>query len=133
MNTDLISIEKIRELIHSGEISDPLIFLESVMNGQDPRCLSEIYILVCEINDLTGGQVSGTDWADICDLVYKKYKYQSVSLSESTSAAKTLSEYLYAKRKHVDINGADDKGKNSSPPLTEEEIKLFKEKFNEFC
>jgi len=37
-----ITIEDLRALIHKGEVKDPLVFLESIMSGQDPRRLSSI-------------------------------------------------------------------------------------------
>lgn len=126
-----ITVEELRSLIHTGEAKDPLVFLESVMNGQDPRRLSDIYKLVLEIQDFSDGNPSPEDWAEIVDLVISNYKYYTVSMGESTNAAKTLAEYLHAKRKNVEISGGGSSGSVSATPLTEEEIELFKEKFND--
>lgn len=127
-----ISISELRDLINKGEAKDPLIFLESIMNGQDPRRLSSIYELVMEIDNFTGGDISKSDWNEIVDHVTSRYKYHTVSMRESLTASKTLAEYLHAKRKQIEVSSlANDNGDGSNQPLTEEEIELFKEKFND--
>lgn len=125
------SVEALRELINKGEAQDPLIFLESVMNGQDPRRLSSIYELIVEIDSFSDGEISKADWCEIVDHVYQRYKYHTVSMSESMSAAKTIAEYMHAKRKQVETLGADSVSDPANHPLTADEIELFKEKFNE--
>lgn len=131
MSNRPVTVEELRSLINKGEAKDPLIFLEAVMNGQDPRRLSDIYKLVLEVQDFTDGNPSSEDWAEIVDIVIQRYKYYTVSLGESTNAAKTLSEYLHPKRKNVEISGGASSGSVNNDPLTEEEIELFKEKFND--
>ena len=126
-----LKIEELRDLIHKGEAKDPLIFLEAVMNGQDPRKFSGIYKLILEIDSFTGGDITPADWSELIDYVINHAKYNPVSLGESTNAAKTLSEYLHAKRKQVEKIDVDLATNGSSTPLTEEEIELFKEKFND--
>ena len=127
-----LSISDLRDLIHTGEVKDPLVFLESVMSGQDPRRRSSIYELVMEIDSFTGGKLSSGDWAEIVDHVRDNYSYHSVPLGESINASKTLAEYLYAKRKQIDINdGTGSASSKAEEPLTAEEIELFKEKFND--
>lgn len=127
-----LTVKDLRELIHEGEAKDPLIFLESVMNGQDPRRLSSIYELIVEIDSFSDGDISKNDWYDIVDLVTKNFKYHVVTLSESINASKTLAEYLHAKRKQVEVNGGNSASTSAADsPLTEEEIELFKEKFND--
>lgn len=127
-----ISIEQLRDLINKGEVTDPLIFLESIMNGQDPRKLSRIYELACEIDDFSTDHISKEDWNEMFELIFNNYKYYSVSLTESVNASKTLAEYLHAKRKQVEVtgntNGAADPANH---PLTEDEIILFRERFND--
>lgn len=126
-----LTVDDMREMINKGEAKDPLIFLESVMSGQDPRRLSSIHELILEIDAFSNGEISHEDWAEIVDHVSTHYKYKTVSLAESTSAAKTLAEYLHAKRKHVEMSGGSTVDDGSSEPLTEDEIELFKEKFND--
>ncbi len=132
MPHESLSIEDLRELIHEGEAKDPLVFLEAVMNGQDPRRLSSIYELIMEIDAFTNGDLSKGDWNEIVDHVMNRFKYHTVTLSESITASKTLAEYLHAKRKQVEVKG-NNSGSTSAHdnPLTEEEIELFKEKFND--
>ncbi len=127
-----LTVEDLRDLINKGQAKDPLIFLEAVMNGQDPRNISRIYKLVMDIHDFSDGDVDPADWAEIVDLVLAEYKYRPVGIGESITAAKTMSEYLYAKRKQVDTNGGSgDGGSVHDNPLTAEEIELFKEVFND--
>lgn len=132
MPHESLSIEDLRELIHEGEAKDPLVFLEAVMNGQDPRRLSSIYELIMEIDAFTNGELSKGDWNEIVDHVMNRFKYHTVTLSESITASKTLAEYLHAKRKQVEVNGGNSGSVSvQDNPLTEEEIELFKEKFND--
>lgn len=131
MNVKPISIDALRELIHKGEAKDPLVFLESIMNGQDPRRLSSIYELVMEIDSFTNGELSKSDWNEIVDHVTNRFKYQVVSMSESIAAAKTLAEYLHAKRKHIEMGGSSAVADPSQHPLTPEEVDVFKERFND--
>lgn len=130
MSSNPITVEQLRDLINKGEAADPLVFLESVMNGQDPRKLSDIYKLVLEIQDFSDGKPSDEDWAEIVDIVISRYKYYTVSMTESSNAAKTLAEYLHAKRKNVEVSGSTGNSVNGNP-LTEEEIITFKEVFND--
>ena len=132
MISEFLTIEELREMILKGEAKDPLVFLESVMNGQDPRKLSSIYELIMEIDEFSDGEISKNDWNEILDLVRSTYKYHTVSLADSLNASKTLAEYLYAKRKQVDVNNTQISNDNSNAPLSAEEIELFKEKFNEW-
>jgi hypothetical protein len=128
-----LTIEDLRDLINKGQTKDPLIFLESVMNGADPRKISRLYKLVAELHEFSDGEPDPSDWAEIVDIVLTDYKYRPVGLGESIRAAKTVAEYLYAKRKQIDTNGGNNGGYDSSNnPLTEEEVEVFKEKFNEW-
>jgi len=132
MGNKKLSISDLREYIRKGEVTDPLVFLESIMIGQDPRCLSSIYELILEIQDFTNGDIGPSEWNEIVNHVQDRYKYKAVTLNESTQAAKTLSEYLHPKRKQIDIGDANgENGHAGEHPLTEEEIDLFKEKFND--
>jgi hypothetical protein len=132
MPSKSLSIMDLRDLINKGEAKDPLVFLESIMNGQDPRRLSSIYELVNEIDSFSNGELSKSDWSEIVAHVCDRFKYHTVPLGDSLAASKTLAEYLHAKRKQVEITGNQDGSVNSSNnPLSEEEIELFKEKFND--
>lgn len=132
MHKPNLDIDQLRELINKGKATDPLVFLESIMNGKDPRKLSSIYNLVREIDSFSDGVPSEADWREIVDHVSSNYYYHSVSLSDSIGASKTLSEYLFAKRKQIDMTGMGSaEGGMLVEELTEEEIEVFKEKFNE--
>ena len=128
-----LTIEDLRSLINKGQAKDPLIFLESVMNGADPRKISSLYKLVEELHEFSDGDPDPSDWAEIVDIVLSEYKYRPVGLGESITAAKTMAEYMYPKRKQVDLNGGSGAGGDvSQNPLTEEEIIIFREKFNDW-
>lgn len=127
-----LTVDDLRQLISEGQAKDPLIFLEAVMNGQDPRQLSRLYRLVTDINDFCDGTPDPSDWAGVVDLVVSEMKFRPVGIGESITAAKTMAEYMYAKRKQVDTGGGSgDGGSVQNSPLTEEEIELFKERFND--
>jgi len=133
MSQKPLTVEDLRGLINKGEAKDPLVFLESVMNGSDPREISRLYKLVTDIHDFSNGDPDSSDWAELIYIVLSDYKYRPVGLGESITAAKTMAEYLYAKRKQIDTNGGNNSGSDpGSNPLTEEEVELFKEKFNEW-
>ncbi len=119
-----LNIEEFRELIHQGEASDPLIFLESVMNGQDPRRYSEVYQLALDIDDFSGGCPGPDEWAEMFDKIRVLLKYKPVSLSESTTAAKTIAEYLHAKRKQVETKNLDNE-QGQPAKLSKKEIRAF--------
>ena len=131
MNRTPLTIEELRELINKGEAKDPLVFLEAVMNGQDPRRLSSIYDLVMEIDEFTGGDINKSDWNELLDHVMCRFKYQTVSLAESVGASKTIAEYLHAKRKQVETVDRNNESNPNAHPLEADEIELFKEKFND--
>lgn len=110
---------------------DPLIFLESVMLGQDPRALSDLYMLVNDINDLTDGSPSESDWAEVLDTVQKYYKYQPVALNQSLAAGKTLAEYKHPRKKQIEHVDDNNQIAKLSVELSDEEIERFKKVFNE--
>lgn len=101
------------------------------MNGQDPRRLSDIYTLVLDIDEFSDGVPSASDWAEVVDLVMNRYKYYPVPLSESMNATKTLAEYIYPKRKQIDIRESSALDDAVTRPLTPEEVDLFAERFND--
>lgn len=120
-----LSIDQFRELINKGQATDPLVYLESVMQGQDPRGLSEIYVLANEINEWSDGAPDPDEWAELFNKIQKHAKFAIVSLSESTAAAKTLAEYVHAKRKSIE--NIDASATTKTEDLTEDEIRSFLE------
>jgi len=133
MSAKPITIEELRGYIEAGESPDPLLFLEAIMNGQDPRNISEVYELVCEIDDWNEGEINLSDWGEVVECIRKNYKYNKVSISESHSAAVSLASYLHPKQKQVELSGGVATGhiNIADYPLTEEDIEVFKEKFND--
>lgn len=133
MSVKPITIEELRGFIEAGESPDPLLFLEAIMNGQDPRNISEVYDLVCEIDDWGNDEISYSDWCEVVECIRKNYKYHKVSISESHSAAVSLASYLHPKQKQVELSGGVSAGhiKISDYPLLDEDIERFKEIFND--
>lgn len=129
-----LSITELRERIESGEILDPIVFLESIMSGQDPRKLSNVYTLAEEIQDLTGGELEVSDWEEMLECIRETIKFEPVSLQESQTAAKIIAEYLHPKRKQVDVTGGSGDCKSSGiSPLTKEELITLRDTFNDLC
>ena len=124
-----LSIDEFRDMINRGETSDPLVFLDSLMNGQDPRGLSKVYELALNIEEFSDGEPSDFEWEELFSEIKKACKYSIVSLSESSAAAKTVAEYVHAKRKSIEnIDG------NAIAPvstLTKAEIRAFLKAFND--
>ena len=124
-----ISIQDLRDLIQSGEIVDPLVFLQSIMSGHDPRKLSAIYALIIEIDN--PGGVSKYDWERVVDMVKDDYRYASVNINQSMTAGKTLAEYLHPKRKQIELRDSNLNGRSPiDVNLSDDEIDRFKERFN---
>lgn len=111
-------------------MSDSLKFLESVMAGNDPRELSEIYKLMEAIEDFCGEKIGKKEWQEVKELVEARYKFETVQLSQSILAGKTLAEYQYAKKKAIDINSMVNISETHGLSLTESEIDIFEKKFN---
>ena len=132
MSTKPLTVHQLREMINDGDLKDPIIFLESVMNGQDPREFGELYQLVVDIEDFCeDGVPSSSEWAEVVDLVITRFKYRSVGMNDSMVASKTLMEYLHPKKKQIEATTITQSSNHQDNPLTEEEIIMFREKFND--
>lgn len=111
---------------------DPLIFLEKIMSGFDPRKYSGLIELVNSIDEFFGdGDIPNKEWKELCNLVRTDYKHAIVCSKDSLRAATTLAEYKHSKRKSLEINGNLSSNDPNNSSLTEKEIKLFREKFND--
>lgn len=130
MTTKKLSIEEYRVRISEGEVTDPLVFLESIQSGQDPRRVSELYELVHEIQTMTDGKPSPEDWLEVLDLVVTHFRYKGVSVVESINAAKTIAEYLHPKRKQVEMSVGGSGEHLGARKITKEEVELVDEVFN---
>lgn len=127
-----LTISDIRELIKKGDVQDPIAFLEAVMSGQDPRGFSTLYDMAYDMQEFSEGEPTVEEWAELWEHIQAACKYRQVTLTESLGASKTLAEYLHPKRKQIDIYSASGStGSIADSPLTEEEIELFKERFND--
>lgn len=129
MTQKKLTIDDFRNMIKEGKAEDPLLFLESIMNGKDPRKTSRLHDIVSEIND-TGGLPDLNDWNEITTIILEEHECEEVSVGDSLTASKTLAEYLHAKKKQIEMNTNIGEG-SSAKPLTENEIELFKEVWND--
>ncbi len=128
-------IDQFRELIESGEATDPLVFLETITSGQDPRTLSTLHTIIEEITEFDDTDLpTPDDWQRLIRLVRAKYRYQPVSLQESQNAANILMRHLHPSLKQVashNTNVSIDNTPTQPPPLSLEEIQLFRKVFDE--
>lgn len=125
-----IDVDQYRRLVSQGKLMDPLIFLESLVQGNDLRNASMIFELVMEIDEDTGGDPGKDDWDEVVQVVRRYYKHESVKISASQRAAETLASYIHPKVKPDDGN-SNNVGEQKLPELTEDEIIIFREKFND--
>ena len=125
-----IDVEQYKELISKGKLVDPLIFLESLVNGTDLRNTSQVYDLVIEIDEMTDGEPTPDDWEEVVNMVRWNYKQEKVKIAVSQRAAEKLAEYIHPKVKPDEANNGTGVATRLEP-LTEDDIDIFKEKFNE--
>lgn len=132
MESKKLTTKQFRQMIESGQASDPLIFLEALMNGQDIRKTSKIHEMVSDIVDFNGDEPPNADeWRELVEAIDKEFRYDTVGLSVAFQAARTLAEYVHPKLKNLNVSGNLANGENVASDLTEEEIELFKEVFND--
>lgn len=132
MDSKKLTTKQFRQMIENGQASDPLIFLEALMNGQDIRKTSKIHEMVSDIVDFNGDEPPSPDeWRELVEAIDKEFRYDTVGLSVAFQAAKTLAEYIHPKLKNLNVSGEIANGERLSTALTEEEIELFKERFND--
>ena len=112
------------------ESDDPLAFLKSIMEGNDPRKSSELYNMIMEeYEDNFGEPPCAERWEEIVEFIEENCRNEKVPVALSRQAAQTLMEYRHAKKKQGS-------GKNLAettaelPPLTEPELELFMDWFD---
>lgn len=124
--------DSVRTLCDELKVPEPVEFLAQVMAGHDPRHLSDIYQMILKFEEEYGEFETPDQW-DYTELVVKikeKYQFFPVVLEQSFDAAKRIMEYTHAKKKHVDHSGHILDSAAVSP-LTEEEVDVFKKKFDD--
>jgi hypothetical protein len=123
----------LRIAIESKNLDDPLVFLNSIMQGHDPRALSQTYQKVLELEQVQNFEEH--DPVDLCqeliELIKQDLKFEPVGVRDSINAGKILSEYVHAKRKSVEITEGTSQTNTALVPLSEAEIQEFKEIFND--
>jgi len=121
-----LSVDEYREMMVNGELADPLIFLEALTNGIDLRRKSSLAHTILEISTIEFP--SKAEWDSIVEKA-RSFQFMPIEIAESLNAAKALAEYIHPKLSRNDIRSDAETVEHS--PLTEEEIMLFKEKFND--
>ncbi|NIV93754.1 hypothetical protein GWN42_13395 [candidate division KSB1 bacterium] len=101
------------------------------MSGQDPRPgqVSRLYQLIKR--NRNSQTPDPDDWAELVELVLSddRFKRDFLPADVSIAAATKLMDFLYAKRKAVEISGHLSASVAVTQPLTVEEIEEFNEKF----
>lgn len=125
------TLSSFRDDIKAGNIPDPLDYLSAVMQGSDPRATSGLYALATELDSFCGGNPSKADWSELMEYITLHHQNRPVNFNDSMAATKVLAEYVHPKRRQTDISiEAVTHVSPKDVPLTEEDIALFKEKFN---
>ena len=124
--------QEIEEYCENAGVPSPGVFAAKVMAGEDPRLgsVARIYEL-CEKAHGEERSFSRLESAEIMSLVLgdERYKKPLVTLQESIQACKQLMEFLYAKKKSIEVQGHLTATVAVSEPLSAEEIDLLNEKF----
>jgi hypothetical protein len=114
----------------TGNSEEPLEFLAKVMSGVDPRQRSELLKLIDTIEEENFGDPPDEEqWEAIKRTVSLYHEYQPVPLGLSTAAARTIAEYMHAKRKSLEIS---EHGAHAAvTPLEADELDLFEAWFHD--
>ena len=133
MSNKPLSIAELRDRINRNEMVDPLVTLEAITNGQDPRQISKLYDMVMDIEEMNrpDDDINRGDWDELMDFILKHGKHDTVQIKQTLLAAKTLAEYVHPKVKNSDIVGNDGVINSVSLPLTDDEVRTFKQVFND--
>lgn len=130
-------IEDVDKVAQEHGSPPPGEFLANVMAGRDPRPVdSPLFTLVKGIayREFTGAGdpfPSPDEWQLIVEIVLGSEDYQKapVSIEHSMRAGEKLMEYLHAKMKRVEVQGALDVQLRVEP-LTGDDLEAFRERFN---
>jgi len=124
--------EKIHTICAELNIPNPLEFTIQIMAGKDPRPITKehkrIVDLLEEIGDAPPGKVK---WKRLKRIVLALVEQRTTSLNMSTSAAKQLLEYSFAKKKAETLDVNLTTRREVVEPLTAKEIAAFEKKFKQ--
>ena len=121
---------EIKELVNKSIVEDdPLPIIKAISKGIDEDHYSPLYEMMQNIDDETGGHPSEEDWQVIREHIEKHCKKKPVPINVKLRAAESLAEYLYAKRKSIEVADVTEKS-DFSLELSIFEIELLKEHFN---
>ena len=122
---------EIEKFLQDRNMPVPHLFLASIMAGVDPRPdKSQIFEMVKEMaaeEDLDG-KPDADAWELLKALVFANYQKESVVLGDSIGASKELLQYMYPKKKAIEVSG--EMGHLVKVvPLTKEEVDTFEKRF----
>lgn len=96
--------QEVQELCEQHDISTPVETLTKIMGGIDPRRVSLVYLKILALEEEYGDEPPDPfDWLDLVELIKKEYRGSIVEIGKSQDAAKQLMEYMYNKRKSVEV------------------------------
>ncbi len=122
---------EIEKRLQDHNMPMPHEFLADIMAGIDPRPdKSEIFKLVRDmvIEEDEEGLPPYEMWEALKTLVVTKYEKEKVVLGDSIGASKELLQYMFPKKKSVEVSG-DMAHLVKVVPLTKEEIDTFEKRF----
>lgn len=129
LTMDMVS--EISEFCDSEGVANPARFLAEVMAGKDPRNrVSRLWEIVTRAEN-ENRRFTDAESEEIRGLVLSNdaYRGELVSLTESIKAAEKLCEYLYAKKKALEVSGHMTATVAVTEPLSVDEIKQLNEIF----
>lgn len=122
---------EIEKRLQDRDMPMPHEFLADIMCGIDPRKeQGRLFELVKSMaaDENEDGLPSYEAWEALKQLVFEKYKSEKVYLTDSMNASKELMQYMYPKKKSVEVSG-DLAHLVKVVPLTKEEIDTFEKRF----
>lgn len=129
-SNDMTTINfNIDQLCKDSGNKTPEEILIPISNGQDPRRTSLVYRKLIEIEEEYGENPPDEwDWLELMELIKSECRYGIVPIKEAASAAKTLIEYKYPKRKAIEQTTITPQKEEKQ--LTKEEIKVLRKEFD---
>ncbi len=133
METSSALHKRLLEVCDEHKLLDPTTLLIGLTNGKDLRKTSLAYEWVLAFEEEHGDTEVPTDleFELLKEIIKEEGRNAPVTLDQSIVAQKTLLEYVYPKRKSVDVT--QNSASNTVTPLRPSEIRRFERKFNKHC
>jgi len=124
--------DKLQNTCDEFNLLDPVVLLIGAANGIDLSSRSKIYERILELENEYGENVPDPmDYSELTDLIRSEFRYTPIERKDMITAQKTLSEFMHAKKKALDIKGMEETESGKVEDLTRSEIRLFKKRFDE--